>query len=465
MTLKPAMAALIAASLVTSGPAWAQPAERVYGPGLRAELSSGAGSDARAVTLPKGQSMIVDLPVDARDVLVSNPKVADVVLRTPRRLYVLGTNSGQTDAVFFDAAGRPILSLDIRVGNDVQAIGETIARLVPGSQVQVEALNDSVVLTGQVSNAGDAEKAVRIAERYVAEAKHVLNMIQVAGQEQVMLKVRIVEVQRSVIKQLGVSIDALLDQSTGGITRFRNNGLAGLPGRLQVTNRSGDDDIAATINAYERAGLVRTLAEPNLTAISGQGASFLAGGEFPVPGGVDLSGNVIVTFRPYGVRLNFTPAVLSKGQIFLQVETEVSDLSNQGSIQLNGQTILGVSTRKASTSVELPSGGALMVAGLLQSRARQSIEALPGLTGLPVLGALFRSRDFLNDETELVVIVTPYLVKATDPSQLQTPADGLHLTHDMDAILLGRLNRPSASRGAPPQPAAGYQGPFGYVID
>ena len=468
MTPKPALSVLLAASLAAGGPVWAQPAERVYGAGLKAELASGAGTDARTVTLPKGQSMIVDLPVDARDVLVSNPRVADVVLRTPRRLYVLGTNGGQTDAIFFDAAGRSILSLDIRVGNETASIEDTIRRLVPGSQVKAEALNDSVVLTGQTANTGDAEKAVRIAERYVSDAKQVLNMIQVAGQEQVMLKVRIVEVQRSVTKQLGVSIDALLDQSTGGVVRFRNNGLAGLPGRLQLNNRSGDDDISATLNAYERAGLVRTLAEPNLTAISGQGASFLAGGEFPVPGGVDMSGNVIVTFRPYGVKLNFTPAVLSKGQIFLKVETEVSDLSNQGSIQLNGQTILGVSTRKASTSVELPSGGALMVAGLLQSRTRQSLEALPGLTGLPVLGALFRSRDFLNDETELVVIVTPYLVRPTDPSQLQTPADGLQLTNDMDAVLLGRLNRPSApgaAAAAPPTPATGYQGPFGYVID
>jgi pilus assembly protein CpaC len=284
----------------------------------------------------------------------------------------------------------------------------------------------------------------------------------VAGQEQVMLKVRIVEVQRSVIKQLGVSLDALIDQAANTTVRLRNRGVAA-PGQIQIGNASGDDSLTATLNAYERVNLVRTLAEPNLTAMSGQGASFLAGGEFPVPGGVDQSGNVIITFRPYGVRLAFTPLVLSKGQIFLKIDTEVSDLSNQGSIQVNGQTILGVTTRKAATSVELPSGGALMIAGLLQGRSRQSVDSLPGLTGLPVLGALFRSRDFLNDETELVVIVTPYIVKPTSPSKLQSPADGLHWANDVDTVLLGRLNRPSG--GAPAPAAPGYQGPFGYVID
>jgi pilus assembly protein CpaC len=439
------------------------PAAAVWAdPGARVSMGT-QGPAARALSLPKGKSAIIELPTDARDVLVSNPKVADVVLRSPRRLYVLGMGPGQTDAVFFDGMGRQILNLDIRVGHDTGAIGDAIARLVPESQIAVEALNGSVVLTGQVANIGDAERAVRIAEQYVADEKKVLNMIQVAGQEQVMLKVRIVEVQRSIIKQLGVSLDALIDQAANTTVRLRNRGISNAPGQIQLGNSSGDDSLSATLNAYERVNLVRTLAEPNLTAISGQGASFLAGGEFPVPGGVDQAGNVIVTFRPYGVRLAFTPVVLSKGQIFLKVDTEVSDLSNQGSIVVNGQNILGVSTRKAATTVELPSGGALMIAGLLQSRSRQSVDSLPGLTGLPVLGALFRSRDFLNDETELVVIVTPYIVKPTSPSKLQSPADGLQWANDVDTVLLGRLNRPSG--GAPAPAAPGYQGPFGYVID
>ena len=466
MTFKPALTALLAAALVAPSVradiALAQPAPD--GGSLRVDL---AGAAARTVSLPQGKSMIVDLPVDARDVLVSNPKVADVVLRTTRRIYVLGTGPGQTDAVFFDAAGRAILSLDIRVGHDTAAVADAIGRLIPGSQIKVEALNDSLVLTGQAANLNEAERAVRVAEQFVPDPKRVLNMVTIAGQEQVMLKVRIVEVQRSIIKQLGVGLDALLDQTTNNVVRFRNPavGAQSFVSNLNtVRNAAGavDDQIATTLAAYERVGLVRTLAEPNLTAISGQGATFLAGGEFPVPGGVDMAGNVVVTFRPYGVKLNFTPMVMSRGQIYLKIDTEVSDLSNQGSLLLNGQTILGVSTRRAATTVELPSGGALMIAGLLQSRSRQNLDSMPGLKDLPVLGSLFRSRDFLNDETELVVLVTPYLVQPTDPSRLQTPADGLQFTHDVDAALLGRLNRPG---GVPAPTGPAYQGPFGYVIE
>ena len=461
MSSKTVLAALLAAALAQTGQqASAQP---VSGSGRRVDVNTG-GAAARTVAIPQGKSMIVDLPVDARDVLVSNPKVADVVLRTTRRLYVLGVGPGQTDAVFFDGAGRAILSLDIRVGQDTVAIEESINRLIPGAQVKTEAMNGSVVLTGLVANLSDAEKAVRIAERYVSNAEQVLNLLQVAGQEQVMLKVRIVEVQRSVMKQLGVNLSAIIDQSGLSPVQIRTGSIPTGGGRVSFRGPGdGDDALSAAIGAYEKVGMVRTLAEPNLTAISGQGATFLAGGEFPVPGGVDTSGNVIVTFRPYGVKLSFTPLVLSKGQIYLKLETEVSDLSNQGSLTVNGQTILGVTTRKAATTVELPSGGGLMIAGLLQSKARQSLDSLPGLTGLPVLGALFRSRDFQNDETELAVIVTPYLVKPTSPGSLQTPADGLVLAHDADTVLLGRLNR----TGVPiaPGASAGYQGPFGYVIE
>ena len=454
MILKPALALLLSVSmlpLAAPSTAAAQSSQRV----------AAGRAGARAVSLPIGQSMVVDLPVDARDTLISNPRVADVAMRTPRRLSVLGLAAGQSDVVFFDESGRSILTLDVRVSYDTGEVERTIARLVPDVRVQVEALNESIVLTGEADNLNDAERAIRVAERFVDKPEKVLNMIAIAGQQQVMLKVRIVEVQRSIAKQLGVGIDALLNAAPGSdnIIDFVNPGIEA-PGSLKLQNRSGDDDISTTLNAYERVGLVRILAEPNLTTISGQGAQFLAGGEFPVPGGVDQNGNVIITFRPYGVRLDFTPLVLSKGQIYLKVETEVSDLSNQGSISVNGSQILGVSTRRASTTVELPSGGALMIAGLLQSRSRQALDALPGLTEVPVLGALFRSRDFLNDETELVVIVTPYIVQPTSPGQLQTPADGLRYTHDIDAVLLGRLNRSGG-----PKPATPYQGPFGYVID
>ncbi len=216
---------------------------------------------------------------------------------------------------------------------------------------------------------------------------------------------------------------------------------------------------------------MRTLAEPNLTAVSGEAAKFLAGGEFPVPTGQDNTGRVTVEFKPYGVGLGFTPVVLSKGRISLKVSTEVSELSNQGALALAARggatlTIPSLNVRRAETVVELPSGGGMMIAGLLQSQSKETLDSLPGLMQLPVLGALFRSRDFINDETELVVIVTPYLVKSTNPDQLQTPADGLQLASDMQTNMLGRLNRAFGRTPAKtPEAAPGYQGPFGYVIE
>ncbi len=226
----------------------------------------------------------------------------------------------------------------------------------------------------------------------------------------------------------------------------------------------------AMVQAFERAGLVRTLAEPNLTAVSGEAAKFLVGGEFPVPTGQDSQGRISVEYKQFGVGLGFTPVVMSGGRISLKLSTEVSELTNIGAFSINngngapGLTIPGLNLRRAETTVELPSGGALMIAGLLQQQTRQSIDGLPGLIDLPILGSLFRSRDYLNGETELVIIVTPYIVSPTSPDNLQTPADGLEIATDAQSILLGRLNRTYKS---PPQALAGktYQGPYGYVIE
>ena len=467
MPMKKALAVLLAAGVLQADIAVAADSR---GPSsVRVNLSDGAAS--RVVSIPAGKSLIVELPVDARDVLVSNPKVADVVLRTPRRLYVLGTGAGRTDAVFFDGAGRQILSLDIRVGQDVAALSEMVNRLTPGSQVKVESVADSIVLSGMVANSGDADRVVRLAERFVAKPELVLNMLSVAGKDQVMLKVRVVEMQRSVIKQLGVDLNGIIGGGEASRLNFATDASFGVNGVLmgggigQATNllRGGADRLTSTLQAFERVGLVRTLAEPNLTAVSGEAAKFLAGGEFPVPVAVDENGRVTAEYKPYGVGLGFTPVVLSGGRISLRISTEVSELTNQGAFQLDGLTLSGLNVRRAETTVELPSGGAMMIAGLLQNRSKQTLDSVPGLTALPVLGALFRSRDFLNEETELVVIVTPFIVSPTNPADLQTPADGLRLTHDLDAILLGRVNQTSGSAGAPA--VAGPQGAVGYVIE
>jgi pilus assembly protein CpaC len=498
---------------------------------VRVDLSA-QGRGAHALTLPKGKSAIVELPVDARDVLVTNPTVADAVLRSPRRIYVLGMASGQTDAVFFDAAGRRILSLDITVSQDTTALTESLARLLPGTSIRVDAVNDSVILSGQVMNSSDAEKAQRVAERFVAKPENVVNMISIAGKEQVMLKVRIVEMQRNIIKQLGFNLSTVLGQvgspqfiagtaATFGVNGAILGGLQGTGYNLDTTSQpetmaydsttgkydlpvvcrtactnggqgvistnqatsgsTGVNKAAATVDAFESVGLVRTLAEPNLTTVSGESAKFLAGGEFPVPTGEDNTGKVSIEFKPYGVGLGFTPVVLSGGLISLKISTEVSELTSAGSFTLAtsstassssssssstsaGLTIPGLKVRRAETTVELPSGGAMMIAGLMQQETQQDLASLPGLMDLPVLGALFRSRDYLSGETELVVIVTPYIVKPTSPDKLQTPIDGLQTASDLETDLLGRLNKVYKT---PPAAVSGrtYQGPYGYVIE
>ncbi|MET0294463.1 MAG: type II and III secretion system protein family protein [Phenylobacterium sp.] len=489
---------------------------------VRVDLSSGPASQSLA--LPRGKSAIVELPVDVRDVLVTNPLVADAVLRTPRRIYVLGVSSGQTDAVFFDASGRRLLSLDIRVDQDTTAVAQSINRVLSRADVRVDAMNNSLILSGRVASASDSDKAVQIARAAVPnnDPKLVINMLSITGKDQVMLKVRVVEMQRSVIKQLGFNTSAVLGQLgetqylLGQVATFGVNGglLGGFSGGWNtdttqqpvmqfpcgapfpvdamcdvvtrdstqasnwdtstLKNTAGSPGLnkgEATLKAFERVGLIRTLAEPNLTAVSGESAKFLAGGEFPVPVGQDDNGRISIEFKPFGVGLGFTPVVLSGGRISLRISTEVSELTNQGSFSIsNGAgapsvTIPALNVRRAETTVELPSGGAMMIAGLLRETMRQNIDGLPALGSLPVLGALFRSRDYLSGETELVVIVTPYLVDAVSPDRLQTPADGLKVASDPETILLGRLNHAYKTKPSAAPAGRTYQGPYGYVIE
>jgi pilus assembly protein CpaC len=440
---------------------------------VRVDLA--AGGVSQDLSLPRGKSAIIELPVDVRDILITNPAVADAVLRTPRRIYVLGMTSGQTDAILFDASGRRILSLNIRVDADAGALASTINRVLPGARVKVESLGDSVILTGMVQNPIDADRAGQIALRYVAKPEQVLNMLSVAGKDQVMLKVRIVEVQRSVIKQLGVNLNAVLQQGSGSITvgqsaNFSINGT--LPGGATIGGSYIDalDTLTGSIRAFERVGLVRTLAEPNLTAVSGESARFLAGGEYPVPVNQDTTGSVTVEYKPFGVGLAFTPVVLSGGRISLKISTEISELTTQGAFTLGGGgggttlTIPALTVRRAETSVELPSGGSMMIAGLIQQQTRENIDALPGAGSIPVLGSLFRSRDYLSGDTEMVVLVTAYLVDPNNPGAFQTPADGLRFANDAETILFGKLNK---TVQAPPGANAGrtWQGPIGYVIE
>jgi len=436
-----------------------------------------AGAEPQLINLPKGRSFSVDLPSDARNVIVSNPAVADAMLLSPRKITVIGLAPGETDAVFLDAAGREILALRVRVDAGVSALQDTLSRVLPGSRVTAEAVNDSIILTGQVNNPGEADRATQVARAFVSAPEKVINMMTIAGSDQVTVKARVVEVQRSAIKQLGLDVNAVLNSVGDGLTyqqiatlAVSGSQLGG--GILGYTSNGGDGSrVSAGLRAFERTGLVRILAEPNVTAVNGESADFLAGGEFPVPVGRDDKGNILIEFKPYGVRLAFRPIVLSEGRISLQISTEVSELTANGAFTLGGTAsnalvIPALAVRRAQSTVELPSGGSLMIAGLLREDSRQNIDQIPGLGSVPVLGSLFRSRDYINGETELVILLEAYIVSPTAPGRMQTPADGLQIANDAQTIFFGKLNQaygspaPSAAPNAPR-----WQGPVGYVIE
>ncbi|MFT6541985.1 MAG: pilus assembly protein CpaC [Maricaulis maris] len=344
-------------------------------------------------------------------------------------------------------------------------------------------------MSGRAPSASDADAALRIAQRWVDNPDNILSMISVEAREQVMLRVRIVEMQRTIVRQLGVNL------STAGTTGEFGFGVSTSPDFSRVGrflggtsamldwvsgNTGGVESVSAMLQAMERVGLVRTLAEPNLTAITGESANFLAGGEFPVPVGRDRDGNIIIEYKPFGVGLGFTPVVLSEGRISLRISTEVSELTSQGSLTFQsnnvldddgnvigtvpGLTIPALNVNRAETTVELPSGGSLVLAGLIQEETRQNLDGVPGVQNLPVLGSLFRSRDYENQETELVVLVTPYLVDPTNPNQLQTPADGFRNASEASGLLFGRINRAYSVPGSDTGDR-GWSGPVGFLFE
>lgn len=442
----------------------------------------GQSEVSKSIILPLHKAAIVELPHAAADVLVSQPSVVDAVVRSPRRVYLLGLATGQTNAFFFDAQGRQILNLEIVVERDMDALAGIFSRVMPDARIEIEAVNDNVILRGIVQTASEATNASDLAGRFVGNPENVINMITVRDPEQVMLKVRIVEMQRQLLKQLGVSVRGEVQLSNAAfsfaaLNSIATNGGLGLAGTRP--NPGGTlQDLNASFQAFESNGLVRVLAEPNLTAISGEPARFLAGGEFPVPVGQD-DGVISIEFKEFGVGLGFTPLVLSKGRINLKISTEVSEITTENAFFVPGATtvdedgnltttaglsIPGLSVRRANTVVELPSGGSLVMAGMLQEDMRSTIEGIPGVKDVPVLGQLFRSRNYANNETELVIVVTPYLVKSTHESNLLDPAEGFVPASDAETILFGKIVSTYGLAGAGVNEAS-LQGPMGFILD
>jgi pilus assembly protein CpaC len=436
--------------------------------------------NARFLSLGIGKSIVIDLPRDIKDVLVADPKIANAVVRSAQRAYIIGATVGQTNIVFFDSAGQQIAAYDIAVKRDLNGVRAALKQTLPNADIQIDGLGEGVILTGSAASPIEAQQAGDLAARLVGGADKIVNSITVRGRDQVMLKVTVAEVQRSIVKQMGIDLSASMNYGTTAVTFNNSTPFTANNGPLVPTNNlttsfGSTPSVQATLRAMESAGVVRTLAEPNLTAISGESATFISGGEFPIPTGVTCQtttngaiGNCVqtVSFKKFGISLNFTPVVLTEGRISLRVMTEVSEVSLENSLNggAGGTSIPSIKTRRAETTLEIPSGGAMAMAGLIQDQTKQAINGLPGLSTLPVLGSLFRSRDYVNNQTELMVIVTPLIVRAVAPKDLSRPDDGFAAASDPQADLLGSINRIYGVPGRV-EPARNYRGTYGFITD
>ncbi|KRB26234.1 MULTISPECIES: type II and III secretion system protein family protein [Mesorhizobium] len=472
-----------------------------------------ATTATQRVKLGLNKSVVIDLPSDAYDILVANPSVADAVTRTARRIYLFGKSVGETNIFVFGPNGEQIASLDLAVERDVAGLEGYIKRFLPTSAVKVELLNDNVVLTGTVDTPLDAKRAVDLATIFVSggeattgqysqtaaggsaqsgvdinnpdqerRVSKIVNLLQIIGDDQVTLKVTVAEVSRSVMKQLGVNM-----VGSGGSNGISWAALSspnyGLGKPLSSTSGLGfaTSGLQSYINAMEQSGVMKTLAEPTLTAVSGEKATFKVGGEYNVVSGRtsnvssdNQTGQTTYTFDKveYGIGLEFQPVVLSAGRISLKVRTSVSEPTTEGAgsleagglkqLDLQGMAVLSIRKRLADTTVELPSGGSMMIAGLVRDDVRQAVAGLPGLTKIPVLGALFRSRDFVRNESELVIIITPYLAKPVARNDLAKPDDNFNPPSDGAGMFLGKVNRVYGTMQTD-KPNGRYHGVVGFI--
>ncbi|MGU3540224.1 type II and III secretion system protein family protein [Methylobacterium sp. A54F] len=455
-------------------------------------LAVGAAEAAatRKVELTMGRSVIVDLPRDAKEVFVANPKVANAVVRSTRKVFVIGMENGATSIFIMDGEGRQIAALDVTVVRDLNlnALRQTLLQSIPGGRFDIRTTGESLLLSGSVGSAAEATQAIDIANAFVGLSGSaaagggarggVINNLTIRGRDQVMLRVTVVEVARNVLKQFGVNLSG---SWTGlNLTNLSPFQLYGdkFPAGNAISgtiNGSGGASLTATLRAFEQAGVSRVLAEPTLTAISGEAAKFTAGGQIPVPSNLLCTSNGTVQscvptieYKPYGVNLSFTPVVLAENRISIRVATEVTELDQQNSFNIDfgrqAASIPALTVRKSETTVELASGATMMTAGLIQQRTKAAINGLPGLINLPILGALFRSRDYQRQETELMIMVTPFIAKAMEAREVKRPDDGFTDATDPQGILLGQLNRIYGTAGAAAL-GPGYRGRVGFITD
>lgn len=454
-------------------------------------------SAAMAVALGRGQ--LVNLPSAMKDVFVADDKIADVQVKSNNQLYVYGRSAGETTIYASNAAGQVIWSTNVRVASNIDSVDQMLRVAMPESHINVATLSASTyLLTGTVGAPEDAAEAQRLVTAFLGKDANVITRLKTATPLQVNLQVRIAEVSRSLAKQLGVNLTSIANGSNGfqfGISQGRSAASVYVPGAPMgvggktsytdpITGSTKDGtsisalstattlagagslfglNILGTLDAGEQIGLVTTLAQPNMTALSGETGEFLAGGEFPIPISSGL-GTVSIEYKKYGVSLSFTPTVLSDGRISMRVRPEVSELSSQGAVTLNGYSIPALSTRRTETSVELGSGQSMMIGGLLQNKASNTIQKMPGAGDLPILGALFKSTSFIKGETELVIVITPYLVKPVNDGDIKLPTDGMQTANDIQQVAAHMLSdgksgvdrakpslKPAETGGTPPK--------------
>ena len=459
-----ATAGLVAAGTVLS-PTGAQAQQVVPATATTFTLPE-TNSEPKRVVLPLGKTYLVDLPLPARDVIIANPEVADVIVKTPTRTYIVANAIGETNVFFVGTKGDVILHMTVSVEIDLSGAQKAIEAFMPEAKIELRGINGSVGITGVVRSAKESADVAQIITRYLGDSDAIVNMLRILGDQQVMLKVRIAEIGRTVTKDFGITATT---NSRIGDTAFTIAGTAA----AAVTNPVATGTIAinafgignAAYSALESEGLTKTLAEPVLTAISGETANFLAGGSVPVQAGVDDNGVAIFELHEIGVSLSFTPVVLANNQISLRISTSTESISAANTVTntISGEIFTGFTTRRAETTVTLPSGGSIMIAGIIQDENSLTASGTPWAKDIPILGALFRSQLFQNDETELVVMVTPYIVKPVETvNALSLPTDGFVPASDADMYLFGRLHGQYGKGATLPTTVVG---PIGYIME
>ena len=449
-----------------------------------APISTHSAQTGSFFRIALNKSAVVTLPEETKEVVVGNNDIVDVQVRNKTTAYLFARKTGSTNIFFFNAKGQQIMALDLEVAIDTLALQNLIRRTLPGTHITVDVLGSNVVLGGVAMNALEAKTAVDLAGEYIGlptvtvsttsttttGGGLIVNTIKILGEDQVMLQVKMVEIQRDVLKQWGVNFGAALSAGSFAFNLSNVNPFAGVPlsqaaGYGASISDGGGNSFTSIIRAMESDGMLHTLAEPNLTAVSGQAASFKAGGEFPYQTCTGSPAVCTVAFKNYGVGLDFTPTVLSAGRINLKIHTAVSELtqSQSGVVGTSGGSVPSLNQRAADTVLEIPDGGSMMLAGLIRENTRQNINGTPGLRDLPVLGALFRSRDFISNQTELVVIVTPHIVRSAAQKQFEVPDKNFNEANDSQTIIMGRLNRIYGSKAT--QPKGPYGGNVGYIVE